>query len=293
AAVRALADLPGVLLLESALVREPVGRYSFLTADPFYFERLPRAEFGVDPLANLRERTAAFATETVPGLPPFQGGAAGLLSYELGRAWERLPVAGRDEFDLPALAVGLYDWVLAWDHVANRAWVISQGFPETDCARRADRAAIRLREVCARLEASTAIRATPPLPPLRKGGQGEWRGVLPHDSIAQQTLTPDNLAPHFPAAGPPGILSNFSREKYLRAVERAIEYIRAGDIFQVNLSQRLLFPRKESPLDLYARLREKNPAPFAGYFACDEWAIVSASPERFVCVQGDEVETRP
>ena len=87
--------------------------------------------------------------------------------------------------------------------------------------------------------------------------------------------------------------SNFSRDEYLRAVERVIEYIRAGDVFQVNLSQRLLFPAREDPLALYLRLRQLNPAPFAGYFSCDDWTIASASPERFVCVQDNVVETRP
>ncbi len=72
-----------------------------------------------------------------------------------------------------------------------------------------------------------------------------------------------------------------------------IEYIHAGDIFQANLSQRLLAPLQDSPLELYARLRERNPAPFAAYFAVEDWVIASASPERFVAVNGGEVETRP
>jgi para-aminobenzoate synthetase component 1 len=91
----------------------------------------------------------------------------------------------------------------------------------------------------------------------------------------------------------PGLLSNFARDDYLRAVERAIEYIYAGDIFQVNLSQRLLYPAIGNPLDLYLRLRERNPAPFAGYFAHGDWVVASASPERFVSVTDGEVETRP
>src|SRR5258707_14995233 len=79
-----------------------------------------------------------------------------------------------------------------------------------------------------------------------------------------------NLAPQWVAPGPAGLTSNFSRDDYLRAVERAIDYIHAGDIFQVNLSQRLLYPAAGSSLALYLRLRERNPAPFAGYFAHDD-----------------------
>ncbi len=101
------------------------------------------------------------------------------------------------------------------------------------------------------------------------------------------------LAKSWPAPGLAGLLSNFSRDDYLRAVARAIEYIYAGDVFQVNLSQRLLYPATGDPLELYLRLRERNPAPFAGYFAHDDWVVASASPERFVCVNDGEVETRP
>jgi para-aminobenzoate synthetase component 1 len=101
------------------------------------------------------------------------------------------------------------------------------------------------------------------------------------------------LSKQWAAPGLPGLLSNFSRDDYLRAVEQAIEYIYAGDIFQVNLSQRLLYPDSGDPLGLYLRLRERNPAPFGGYFAHDDWVVASASPERFVRVADGEVETCP
>ncbi|MGQ0635791.1 MAG: aminodeoxychorismate synthase component I [Planctomycetaceae bacterium] len=225
------------------------------------------------PLERLRELMARFGTEPVPGLPPFQGGAAGLLAYDLNRAWERVPPPRRDEFRLPVLVAGLYDWVLAWDHVARRAWIIAQGFPETDGARRLDRAAARMTQVREALFAGLT-RSQPPF-------QSEIRN--PKSEIT-------NL---HPAPGLPGLSSNVSRDEYLRMVGRAIEYIHAGDVFQVNLSQRLLFPLNDDPLELYLRLRERNPAPFAGYFAHDDWAIASASPERFICVVDGEVETRP
>lgn len=270
-ALRAFAELPAPLLLESALRREDVGRYSFLTADPFEFIELQRVTYGTDPLAALRERLCGFLSEPLAGLPPFQGGAAGLMSYELGGAWEQLRAAAYDEFALPVMAVGLYDWVIAWDHRVERAWVISQGYPEVDEQRRRARADARLRDALRRLD-------NPPTLTSRVPATG---------------LPPAELSQQWPLAGHHDLTSDFSREQYLRAVERTIEYIRAGDVFQANLSQRLLARAGCRPVDLYERLRRCNPAPFAGFFGHDDWAVVSASPERFLAVQGRDVETRP
>lgn len=282
AALRAFVGWPNVVLFDSALQREHVGRYSFLTADPFHFVEQPRARFGDDPFDELRHEWIRFPVETVAGLPPFQGGAAGLLGYELGQAWERIPSAKWDEFQLPVLAMGLYDWMLAWDHATGRCWIISQGFPETEPARRTDRAASRLRDVRSALANTENCSRSPPY---------DWRDDpnLP----GKHRLPASRLGQQFPAPGLPGLTSNFSRDGYLRAVERAIEYIHAGDIFQTNLSQRLLFPERCDSIELFDRLRSRNPAPFAGYMTRDDWAVVSASPERFLRVNNGEVETRP
>jgi para-aminobenzoate synthetase component 1 len=101
------------------------------------------------------------------------------------------------------------------------------------------------------------------------------------------------LAPQFPVPGRPGVSSSFDRSGYLAAVRRAIEYVHAGDCFQVNVAQRLLTPAVLPPLELYERLRKCNAAPFAGYFDLGEFVIASASPERFLRVANGEVETRP
>jgi para-aminobenzoate synthetase component 1 len=285
AALRALRHWPNLLLLDSAQTGIATGRYSFLTADPFHFELLDRATFvGAtpataivsDPLARLEQRLNSYAAPTIAGLPPFQGGAAGLLSYDLHRAWERISTPHCDEFELPALAVGIFDWVLAWDHEQNRAWIISHGFPETTGPRQADRAATRLHDV------RHAI--TSPAPAMTESATAPMQN---------RTLRAEDLAPCWPAPGVPGLLSNFSRDDYLRAVEHAIEYIYSGDIFQVNLSQRLLYPASGDPLDLFLRLRARNPAPFAGYFAHGDWVVASASPERFLSVVEGAVESRP
>ena len=93
--------------------------------------------------------------------------------------------------------------------------------------------------------------------------------------------------------GPPGLTSNFAPDAYRAAIQQAIDYIYAGDVFQVNLAQRLLFPAAGEALSLYLRLRQCNPAPFAGWFDIGSAQIVSASPERFLSVRGGNVEARP
>ncbi|MGI9457313.1 MAG: anthranilate synthase component I family protein, partial [Aeoliella sp.] len=101
------------------------------------------------------------------------------------------------------------------------------------------------------------------------------------------------LAPQFPCEASTGVTSNFSRDNYLQTVARAVEYIHAGDVFQVNLSQRLLHAAEGSSAELYLRLRERNPAPFSAYFDLGEFQIASASPERLLQVAGRQVESRP
>jgi para-aminobenzoate synthetase component I len=248
-----------------------LGRYSFIAADPF--ETLQAPTDGSDALARLDSRLAAFETTRIGGLPPFQGGAAGIWAYDLNRSLERIEPAGYDEFQVPAMAIGLYDVVVAFDHVERRAWIISQGFPEVEPGARRRRARQRIAQFQSWISE----------PPLDR--------LAPDSEI--QPVPREQLAPQFSVAGPAGLTSSFSRPAYLTAVERAIEYIRAGDIFQVNLAQRLLFPAADSSPELYLRLRSRNPAPFAGYFDFGSFQIASASPERFLKLAEGEVETRP
>lgn len=268
-AFRRLAALPHVLFLDSAMQHATLGRYSFLAADPFDFLQLPAD--GSDGLSALASKMAPFAATTIPGLPPFQGGAAGLLSYDLGRSLERVPLAHWDEFQFPALAIGLYDLVLAFDHQQQQAWFISHGYPESSPEKQLERARARIAQFQSILAEPAVSREMPPVSPLSAAA----------------------LAPCFPMRGPKGLLSNFSAEQYLDACARAIEYICAGDVFQVNLAQRLLHPATSDSLSLYLRLRDRNPATFAAYFDLGETQIASASPERFVQVQDRRVEARP
>ena len=264
-----LAGLPGVVLFDSALRMRELGRYSFLAADPFWLHEAPAD--GSPALDVLENELRKYTAPSDPSLPPFQGGAAGLFAYELGRSLERLPRPQYDEFHCPALAVGMYDVVLAWDHATEQGLLISQGFPETDPQSRLDRAQARIQQFQYW---------------LAEGTQAPARNQTVE-------LPVEALAPQWPTSSDGRLTSNFSRNAYLAAVKRAIEYIRAGDVFQVNLSQRLLHPATCSPVELYLRLRERNPAPFAGYFDVGAMQVCSASPERFVSVREDVVETRP
>ncbi len=260
------------VFFDSARRERRLGRYSFLAADPFAFVQESGEQAGA--VDRLRRAVTPFTAPRRVDLPPFQGGAAALFGYDLGRQWERLPAPRADEFQVPPIAYGLYDVVLAWDHETNRAWLISQGFPEREPAVRRRRAAMRLNE-CRDL--------------LSHGGTAAGRSR----TLQVPAVAASDLVPQFPVRGMAGLTSNFDAEGYLAAVRRAVEYVYAGDIFQVNLAQRLLFPAIDDGVDLYMRLRRRNPATFAGYFDLGDFQIVSASPERFLQVVDGVVETRP
>jgi para-aminobenzoate synthetase component I len=283
------ADLPFLVLLDSTADPELLGRYSFLAADPFTAVRAKGlltqqlvegrwVRVDGDPLAQVEALLEPFRSSPVADVPPFQGGAAGYVGYDWGAALERVPRARSDDLAVPDLLLGLYDWVIAWDHQTGRAWVISTGMPEKGRAQ-GWRAASRLAFVRERLADG------------RTGGRADG---LSRSSLrsAHPPIRPS--APSYPVPDVAGIRSNFTREGYLDAVARVIEYIRAGDIFQANLSQRLEAPLVGTPLALYARLRQRNPAPFAAFLDFGDLVVASSSPERFLRVQPDgRVETRP
>lgn len=264
----ALAGLPHAVFFDSAMRLAELGRYSYVAADPF--DWIAVEADGTAAIRPLFSRLNQFRVTTVDGLPPWQGGAAGVIGYEVGRSLERLSRPRWDEFRQPALAMGLYDVAVAFDHKEGRTWAVSTGLPATG-AERERRANDRLGELTRRLN-STPRPASP---------------------VASALLRVDELAPSFATPYGRGVVSGFSRDGYLSAVDRVIECLRAGDAFQVNLSQRLLLADPGDPVAMYLRLRTKNPAPFAGYVDGGEWQVVSASPERFLHVSDGEVETRP
>lgn len=269
-AFQRLKHWPHCLFLDSALKHPTLGRWSFLAVDPVAWHALPSD--APAPLDELSRSLRRYAAPAVSGLPPFQGGWAGLFAYELGRSFERLPRPRYDAFGLPAVAAGLYDVVVAFDHVADCGWILSQGLPEIDPQRRHRRARVRLEQILAGIAGAGAV----PSAALRESPMPIARSAL---------------APQFPVSG--GLTSDFSRDGYLRTVQRVIDWIAAGDVFQVNLSQQLLHPADEDSATLYLRLREKSAAPFAGYFDLGDCQILSASPERFLRVANRHVETRP
>jgi len=270
-----------VILFDSSLIRSPLGRYSFLAADPFEVFSISTASITADPFVRLEELLQKYSTVSIPGLPPFQGGAAGLLSYELGRCFERLPAPQRDEFQIPLAIIGLYSWVLAWDHEQGRCWFFGQGFPEELPSARIRLAEQQGREVLELLGEMSSDQQC-------SGRQEDSKNREWTDSDSMLTSNTDCPLPLFP-----GLRSNFSREEYLNAVQIVIDKIAAGDIFQANLSQRFVIPARRDPMEQYLLLRERNPAPFAGFFAHEDWAVLSSSPERFLQVRNRMVSTRP
>lgn len=277
-------SLPHVVFFDSAMRHAQLGRYSFVAADPV--EWLTGPADGSNALAQLAGRVSRLPGTAHPGLPPFQGGWAGLMGYELAGSLERVPRAPIDEFQIPALAVGLYDVVVAFDHEERAAWLIAQGFPERDEAARRQRAASRLAEFRNHLKGNALSPCHLP------EGEGSV-GCLRPEGEGISRLSIDDLAAQFDVESRNGLTSNFSANGYRHAVQRVIDYIHAGDVFQVNLSQRLLHAAVSPSIELYCRLRERNPAPFAGYLNGDNWQVASASPERFIRVEDGLVETRP
>jgi para-aminobenzoate synthetase component 1 len=269
AAARKLACLPHLLLLESVMPHDRLGRYSFLMADPVEWAR-PAAALA---MGWLDHRLQQFATAPHADLPPFQGGVAGLLSYEFGLSLEKVAAPPRRDLSIPCVALGLFDVVLAWDHVEQRCWLISQGHSQDASISRAERAGQRADLFQRLLEQEPAsIDWSPPVP-------------CSLDRSVVQAVPAE--------FGMPGLASNFDPASYRHTIRRALKYICAGDVFQVNVAQRLMHVATTHSLDLYERLRLANPAPFAGYIDLGDVQVVSASPERLVSLRDRVVETRP
>lgn len=279
-ALLALRSLPGVLLLDSARQIEtvqgkPLGRYSFLMADPF--EWLVADQTQEDPFEKIRALLKRCQSKTISGLPPMQGGVAGLLSYDLNRCFEAVPEAEFNTFPIPAIVMGAYDTVISWDHQTQEAWIVSQGFPEVDSNKRVQRAKERI---------------------------DFFLGALSAQEHAEQTTNnshPESLelsSFRYAVEGPPGLTSNFSASGFKEAVQKCVDYIYDGDVFQINLAQQLRIAANCPSMELYLHLKEVNPAPFSGFFDFEvsgfqRTQIISSSPERLVAVDQGQVETRP
>jgi para-aminobenzoate synthetase component 1 len=266
----AFAPRPYSFFLDSGMDAQKLGRYSFMGSDPFLVLRSRGNSVTLvkdwqeevsqgNPFDILGGFLKTYTLDSRMSPVPFTGGAVGYFSYDLCRFIERLPSRAVDDLNLPECYLGFYDLVVAFDHLENKTYIVSTGFPELDEAKRLCRAAERLQEL-----RSWIMMAPPPV-----------------DSASENP--PRSAA----------LKANFTHKHYLAAVARAREFICAGDIFQVNISQRFETEISVPPYELYKKLRKINPAPFANYFNFDGVSIVGASPERFLKLRGDVVETRP
>ena len=271
------ADEENVFLLESAEAAERFGRYSFLGFDPkrtlSYKDGLytvidadgVREVAAKDPFRGLAEMVGKKSIVPLPNLPAFVGGAVGYFSYDAVRYLEKLPDAPSDDLNVPEAYFAVTDTLIVFDHLRHKVLVISlidaAGLRDVEgegFAAAYRRAADDIRRVTERLAAPTARRSLP-------SGDGAFE-----------------------------VSSNFTRAGYEEAVERAKEYIRAGDAFQIVPSQRFFAEVGDlDPFLLYRGLRTVNPSPYMTYLKLGDLALVGASPEPLVRVEGRRVMTRP
>ncbi len=273
-----LAQPPFGFLLESVVGGEQWARHTFLGTRPVGAWKLHRgavswwspdrgwAEVDTDdPLGDLDARLQSRAPADVAGLPPFWGGAVGYFAYDVVRQIERLPDAPPDDLDLPDGLFVFTDIVLAIDNLRGRAMAIAAvpvepGLSAEDLRARYDRAAHDTESVVRTL-------AEAPAP-------------QPLSLAPEPELDPD-------------FASSMTRERFEAGVERIREYIRAGDAFQVVLSQRLRFSLEATPFELYRGLRSLNPSPYLYFLELDGLSLVGSSPEVLVRVEDDTVTVRP
>lgn len=254
---------------------EKLGRYSFVGARPFAVFSSKGKNINIwhrekgsweerdNPFNSLKNflNTFHMVSSPLPQAPPFNGGAVGYFGYDLGEEIEDLPDNSIDDLQLPDCYLAFYEKVYAHDHLFNKTFLCALGL--SDQEEKAKALAKKNLE-----EFSQEINSIPLDNPQKKYLNFEKNSNLK-------------------------VKSNFSKESYCRIVEKAKDYIKAGDIYQVNLSQRFEAPLYISPLELYIRLRNINPAPFASFLNFEEVVVASASPERFMRLSGKKVETRP
>jgi para-aminobenzoate synthetase component 1 len=267
--VAAVAAWPEPAILESGPGFGPAGRWSVLAAYPrLVFEAVGsrwsiRADSGAfeqgdDPLARLEaltreHRLADPADEADPDACPFQGGLIGFFGYDLAPLLERLPRKAPRDSRLPDVRMALYDTAVAIDRERGTTAILAWDLTGEG------RDAVDRR---ARF----------------------WRRALRDAAASPRRVARSTLSE---------AVCNYTRDEYLAAASRAIEYIHAGDVFQVNLSQRFEARGKVDALDLYLRLRRESPAPFSAFLRWRDLAVASASPESFHQTRGDRIVTRP
>ena len=259
-------------LLESVEGGEKIGRYTYVGADPFLVVRAHGRQVEITRRGKkekrrgnvfeiLRELVAKFRPAGQQGLPPLSAGAVGYAGYDLVSLVEpRVPKFRKDDLGTPDAVFLFFSTLLAFDHVKHQIWIIAN----VRCDEWGGKLERGYRQAVAEIEAIEKKLARPL--PRPKGA----RGKQPVQSV-----------------------SNTGPERYCRAVDKAKEYILAGDIFQVVLSQRLDVRLPAEPFEVYRRLRTVNPSPYMFYLQLDRDIVLGSSPEMLVKVEGRKVEYRP
>lgn len=255
-------------LLESVSGEESITRYSFLGGNPFMVFRVngesweisgTKQETGTGkPIDALRKLLSAYKPAQVSGMPPFCGGAVGFFSYDSIRMWENIPDKNPKEDPLDDIFFAFYRDLIAFDNREHRILLISNIITEPGCN-------------------------------LKNAYNRALDTIEQMDLKIRATLASSEIR-----VGPcPEQSSNFLQKDYEKAVESCKEYIKAGDIFQVVLSQRFSVSLDADPFDLYRILRVVNPSPYMYFFSLDEASVIGASPEMLVSVENGIVENRP
>jgi anthranilate synthase component 1 len=253
-------DQPYAFLLESVEGGETLARYSFLGCNPFLVMRYKKGQPSTEFMQNLRSTLQRFRSVELPGLPPFTGGAVGYFGYDMVRTVEDIPDTGRDDVGADDAVLMFYKTVLAFDHLRHQIHIISNLLvDESKDSIEAQYA--QATEEIRRIEALLRAPLEPPTP----------------------TVVKDEVQ----------IRSNFEKADYLNSVIKAKEYIAAGDIFQVVLSQRFEVDLKTPPFEIYRALRIVNPSPYMYFLKMPESTIVGSSPEMLVKIHGREASYRP
>lgn len=259
-----------LFFLDSAMPVRGISRYSFLGFNPFLVMKAKRRKITLtdnngtlevegNPFEHLRELLKQFSLKnTIESSPsPFPCGVVGYFGYDLCHFIERLPCKAIDDIGLPDMYMGFYDTIISYDNVLNKCYVIGVDFGLDNTLKdRMERVADVL---CKKTDAVY-----------------EAAGYTPGPGISEPTLK-----------------FNVTKDLYLDAIRCIKDYITAGDVYQVNFSQRIETHIDIPPHELYKKLRSINPAPFSSYLAFDDVAIISSSPERFLRVNARHVQTRP
>ncbi len=324
--VEQLAGRPGITLLRSAGFDSAQARYSFVAANPFLTFRAfgSQCEIGSGVAADVRWRTDGMPESLNPpphvggyvqfGNPwhlldalmaryelldeidlPFPlGGCFGYWGYDLKNFTEpKLPRRAVNDLELPDCQVGFYGSLVVFDHRLGKSFVVATGL-NADGSRTEVRAREQLEYWRKLLGRDSTQTLTPALSFSERERENPSATEESSSAIAGQAGSQQPLPLLGERAGVRAdVASNISRSDFLSAVERAQCYIRAGDIYQVNLSQRLAARCDCSGWELFGRLLAVSPAPFAAYFDCGDFQIASSSPEQFLHLSGSHIATRP